>query len=118
MAFKTYLAVPGYIAAHKHYIPAKRQLVVLPGNRGRRYIAKHGDAYQTDWEFTDVLDYNGQTCLKVSVCHHCGQWYVELFSNARQGNLFIGMIHASQYIGIPCFVLTDNMKSVMLHRGL
>lgn len=56
--------------------------------------------------------------LPQDVCHHCGQWYVELFANARQGNLFIGMIHASQYIGIPCFVLTDNMKSVMLHRGL
>lgn len=28
------------------------------------------------------------------------------------------MIHAFQYMGIPRFVLTDNMKSVVLHRDL
>ena len=38
--------------------------------------------------------------------------------NAKQENLFIGMIHAFQYMGIPRYVLTDNMKSVVLHRDL
>ena len=52
------------------------------------------------------------------ICHHCGQRYIEFFPNARQENLFIGMIHAFQYMGVPCFVLTDNMKSVVLHRDL
>ena len=28
------------------------------------------------------------------------------------------MIHTFQYMGIPRFVLTDNMKSVILHRDL
>ena len=52
------------------------------------------------------------------ICHHCGQRYIEFFPNARQENLFIGMIHAFQYMGVPRFVLTDNMKSVVLHRDL
>ncbi|MBQ9004547.1 MAG: hypothetical protein IJ087_22135, partial [Eggerthellaceae bacterium] len=36
--------------------------------------------------------------------------------NARQENLFIGMVHAFMLMGVPEFVLTDNMKSVVLHR--
>ena len=113
--------VKRYIATHKHLIPAKRQLVAPQGNRGRRYVTKPGEAYQMDWGFTDVLDYNGQTyrvaCFAM-ICHHCGQRYIEFFPNARQENLFIGMIHAFQYMGIPRFVLTDNMKSVVLRRDL
>ena len=38
--------VKRYIAAHKHLIPAKRQLVAAQGNRGRRYVTKPGEAYQ------------------------------------------------------------------------
>ena len=74
-----------------------------------------------DWGFTDVLDYDGRSfrvaCFAM-ICHHCGQRYVEFFPNARQENLFIGMVHALQYMGIPRSVLTDNMKSVVLHRDL
>ena len=110
-----------YIASHKHLIPAKRQQIAPQGNRGRRYTTGPGEAYQMDWGFTDVLDYCGQTyraaCFAM-ICHHCGQRYIEFFPNARQENLFIGMIHAFQYMGIPRFVLTDNMKSVVLHRDL
>ena len=113
--------VKEYIAAHKDLIPAKRQLVAPQGNRGRRYVTKPGEAYQMDWGFTDVLDYNSRTyrvaCFAM-ICHHCGQRYIEFFPNARQENLFIGMIHAFQYMGVPRFVLTDNMKSVVLHRDL
>ena len=50
------------------------------------------------------------------VCHHCSQRYVEFFPNAKQEKLFIGMIHAFGYMGNPKYVLTDNMKSVVLHR--
>lgn len=113
--------VKRYIASHKHLIPAKRQLAAPQGNRGRRYTTDPGEAYQMDWGFTDVLDYNGQNnrvaCFAM-ICHHCGQRYLEFFPNARQENLFIGMIHAFQYMGLPHFVLTDNMKSVVLHRDL
>ena len=74
-----------------------------------------------DWGFTDVLDYDGRSfrvaCFAM-IFHHCGQRYVESFPNARQENLFIGMVHAFQYMGIPRFVLTDNMKSVVLNRDL
>ena len=45
-----------------------------------------------------------------------GQRYVEFFPNAKQENLFIGMVHAFQYMGIPQYILTDNMKSVVLRR--
>lgn len=52
------------------------------------------------------------------ICHCCGQRYVEFFPNARQENLFIGMLHAFRYMGIPRYVLTDNMKSVVVRRDL
>ena len=72
-----------------------------------------------DWVFTDVLDNNGQTyrvaCFAM-ICHNCGQRCIEFLPNARRENLFIEMIHAVQYMGIPRFVLTDNMKSIVLRR--
>lgn len=111
--------VKNYISAHKHLIPAKRQFVAPQGSRGRRFVTEPGEAYQMDWGFTKVLDYDGSeynaACF-VMVCHHCGQRYVEFFPNAKQENLFIGMIHAFGYMGIPKYVLTDNMKSVVIHR--
>lgn len=48
------------------------------------------------------------------VCHHCGCRYIEFFPNARQENLFIGMIHAFSVLGVPKRVITDNMKSVRI----
>jgi hypothetical protein len=50
------------------------------------------------------------------ICHHCGTCYIEFFPNAKQENLFIGMIHAFRYMGIPRYILTDNMKSVVIKR--
>ena len=96
--------VKRYIKANKHLVPAKRQLAAPQGNRGRRFTTEPGDAYQLDWGFTKVLDYDGTeytaACFAM-VCHHCGQRYVEFFPNAKQENLFIGMIHAFGYMGIP-----------------
>lgn len=110
-----------YIAEHKHLLPSKRQIVAPQGNRGRRYETPPGDSFQMDWGFTHVQDSSGGefTCACFAmVCHHCGQRYVEFFPNAKQENLFIGMIHAFERMGIPENVLTDNMKSVVLHRDL
>ena len=111
--------VKDYIAAHKHLIPAKRQQIAPQGNRGRRYTTAPGEAYQMDWGFTNVVASAGgtfQCACFVMTCHHCGACYVEFFPNAKQENLFIGMIHAFQYMGIPQKVLTDNMKSVVIKR--
>ena len=113
--------VKEYIAAHKHLLPAKRQLVAPQGNRGRRYTTEPGEAFQMDWGFIKVLNPDGvefQAACFAMICHHCGQRYVEFFPNARQENLFIGMIHAFQYMGVPRFVLTDNMKSVVIRRDM
>ena len=111
--------VKDYIASHKHLIPAKRQLVAPQGSRGRRFTTEPGEAYQMDWGFTKVIDYDGSeysaACFAM-ICHHCGQRYVEFFPNAKQENLFIGMLHAFGYMGVPRYVLTDNMKSVVLRR--
>lgn len=96
--------VKDYIASHKHLVPAKRQLVAPQGNRGRRFATDPGEAYQMDWGFAKVLDYDGTeytAAFFAVVCHHCGQRYVEFFPNAKQENLFIGMIHAFGYMGIP-----------------
>lgn len=108
-----------YLNDHKDLLPPKRQTVSHQGNRGRRYSSGPGEAYQMDWGFVNVecVDRSEfQVACFAMICHHCGERYIEFFSNARQESLFIGMIHAFQYMGIPERVLTDNMKSVVLHR--
>ena len=113
-----------YIAAHRDLVPAKRQLVAPQGNRGRRYQTAPGEAYQMDWGFVEVENENGvkyKIACFAMICHSCGKRYIEFFPNARQENLFIGMIHAFMYLGIPDTVLTDtvltdNMKSVVIRR--
>lgn len=105
--------------ANKFLVPAARQLVAAQGSRGLRYFTAPGEAFQMDWGFTKVRDYSGfeyQAACFAMICHHCGMKYIEFFPNAKQENLFIGMIHAFQYMGIPQKVLTDNMKSVVLKR--
>ena len=108
-----------YISKHKDLVPAKRQLVDPQGNRGRRYHTGPGEAYQMDWGFVHVIDPYGKqyrvACFAM-ICHHCGKCYVEFFPNARQESLFIGMLRAFAYMGVPKYVLTDNMKSVVTRR--
>lgn len=108
-----------YIASHQYLIPPQRHAVAPQGNRGRRYNTEPGEAFQMDWGFTKVQCYDGSeynaACFAM-ICHHCGQRYVEFFPNAKQENLFIGMVHAFRYMGIPKTVLTDNMKSVVIRR--
>ena len=112
--------VKGYVAAHRHLVPAKRKCAVDPQkSRGRRWRSEPGECYQMDWGFVRVRDWLGNeyrvACFAM-VCHHCGTFYVEFFPNARQESLFIGMLHAFALMGVPEFVLTDNMKSVVLRR--
>jgi transposase len=108
-----------YIERHQNLIPPKRQIISPQGNRGRRYETAPGESYQMDWGFVNVETNDGNV-FKVAcfamICHHCGQRYIEFFPNAKQENLFIGMIHAFYYMGIPENVLTDNMKSVVIRR--
>lgn len=112
-------AIKNYIAAHHDLVPAKRQIIAPQGNRGRRYRSAPGESYQMDWGFVEVEDENGNkykvACFAM-ICHCCGKRYIEFFPNARQENLFIGMIHAFLYMGVPEYVLTDNMKSVVVKR--
>ena len=111
--------VKGYISSHKNLVPAKRQIVAPQGNRGRRYQTEPGESYQMDWGFIKAETERGQeyklACFAM-ICHCCGHRYVEFFPNARQENLFIGMIHAFLYMGVPDYILTDNMKSIVVRR--
>lgn len=111
--------VKEYISNHKELVPPKRQLVASQGSRGQRYHTAPGESYQMDWGFVEVENASGSTykvaCFAM-ICHCCGQRYIEFFPNAKQENLFIGMIHAFLYMGIPEHVLTDNMKSVVIRR--
>ena len=108
-----------YIFFHKDLVPAKREIIARQGSRGRRYKTEPGECFQMDWGFIKVD--NGSTgtyraaCFAM-ICHHCGKRYVEFFPDAKQENLFIGMIHAFQSMGVPKYVLTDNMKSVVNGR--
>ena len=108
-----------YVEKHQDLIPPKRLQVDPQGNRGRRYYTGPGEAYQMDWGFVNVENTAGETyrcaCFAM-ICHYCGERYVEFFPNAKQENLFIGMIHAFYFMGIPRYVLTDNMKSVVTGR--
>ena len=112
--------VKNYIACHRDLVPARRKLVTAPqGSRGRRYKTGPGESYQMDWGFVNAEDSGGSVtrlaCFAM-VCHHCGECYVEFFTNARQENLLIGMLHAFMEMGVPESVLTDNMKSVVTCR--
>ena len=111
--------VKEYISSHLNLVPAPRQIVAPQGNRGRRYTSAPGESFQMDWGFVNVEQDTGVTyrasCFAM-ICHHCGERYIEFFPNAKQENLFIGMIHAFQRLGIPKHVLTDNMKSVTTGR--
>lgn len=113
--------VKNYISSHRNLVPAPRQIVAPQGNRGRRYTTGPGEAFQMDWGFARIKCFDGneyKTACFAMICHHCGFRYIEFFPNAKQENLFIGMIHAFTYMGIPRYVLTDNMKSVIDHRNL
>lgn len=108
-----------YISAHRDLLPPKRLVVSPQGNRGRRYTSGPGESYQMDWGFVDVevdLGKTYQVACFAMICHHCGERYVEFFPNAKQENLFIGMIHAFKRMGVPEHVLTDNMRSVVTRR--
>lgn len=111
--------VKEYIRSHRNLLPAKRELVASQGNRGRRYKTAPGEQFQMDWGFVNV-DTSADTSYRAAcfamMCHHCGMRYVEFFPNAKQENLFIGIIHAFQRLGVPEYVLTDNMKSVVNGR--
>lgn len=111
--------VKEYISSHKDLIPGKRQIVAPQGSRGQRYHTAPGESYQMDWGFVKVENSSGavyKVACFAMICHCCGQRYIEFFPNAKQENLFIGMIHAFLYMGIPEYVLTDNMKSVVIRR--
>lgn len=108
-----------YIENHRDLIPPKRKIVQPQGNRGRRYSSKPGESYQMDWGFVNIktdVDRSYQAACFAMICHHCGERYIEFFPNAKQENLFIGMLHAFEQMGVPDHVLTDNMKSVTLGR--
>ena len=115
--------VKNYIAEHKDLVPAKRKLVEEQGNRGKRYETLPGEVQQIDWGFINV-SINNQAGLEfraacfAQICHHCGAFYVEFFPNARQENLFIGMTHGFQRLGVPQYILTDNMKSIVIRRDM
>lgn len=113
--------IKNYIQQHKYLIPPRRRIVDSRGNRGRRYTTAPGECYQMDWGFVTVEDQSGNSyriaCFAM-ICHCCGKQYIEFFPNARQENLFIGMIHGFMYLGVPGYVLTDNMKSVVIRRDL
>lgn len=110
--------IKNYILEHKDLVPVKADPV--PIMRARRYETLPGDAMQMDWGFVNIEGQDKQVkrlaCF-VMVCCHCRKPYVEFFTCARQEFLLIGMIHAFRYFGgLPQWVLTDNMKSVVLSR--
>ena len=111
--------IKDYVSSHKDLVPARRMIVSPRSSTGMRYYTEPGDCYQMDWGFVNVEDsYRNKwkcACFAM-VCHHCGFRYIEFFPNAKQEQLFIGMIHAFMVMGLPQRVLTDNMKSVVIKR--
>ena len=88
--------VKRYIQQHHDLIPVKRALVVLQEPRSFRYKTEPGEAYQMDWGFAKANMQSGkieQIACFAMICHHCREIFVEFFLNAKQENLFIGMLH-------------------------
>lgn len=115
-------AVKVYVSEHRdELVPARRRIAAPQRGRGQRFSTEPGEAYQMDWGFVNVVDWEGRewriACFAM-VCHHCGTSYVEFFPNARQESLFVGMLHAFARMGVPGYVLTDNMKSVVTARDM
>lgn len=110
-----------YVAGHRDLVPPKRRQPSPQGNRGRRLGTGPGEACQTGWGFVAVLGLDGAerkiACFAM-VCHHCGLFHVEFFPNARQENLLIGMARAFAAMGVPDWVPADNMRSVVVGRGV
>lgn len=111
--------VKEYIRQHKYLVPKRRKGIIPLTGRTRRYYTQPGESFQMDWGFVNVQAQDGKqyriACF-VMVCHYCRELYVEFFPNARQESLFIGMLHAFARMGVPQYVLTDNMKSVVIRR--
>lgn len=111
--------VKEYIRNHRYLVPAKRKTAAPQGSRGQRYTSAPGEQFQMDWGFVNIdrsdSGHYRAACFAM-MCHHCGARYIEFFPNAKQENLFIGMIHAFQRLGIPRTILTDNMKSIVNGR--
>lgn len=110
--------VKEFIRKNSSIIPAKRK-AEGPLERAKRYDTGPGEMFQMDWGFSSAVNDAGEkwnfACF-VMVCHHCRTCYVEFFPTARQENLFIGMIHSFMAMGVPEFVYTDNMRSVVTRR--
>ena len=108
-----------YVAARMDLVPARGGAVAPQGSRYQRFVTGPGQAYQTGRGFVTVVGLDGAerkiACLAM-VCHHCGSPHVELFPNARQGSLPMGMVHAFMAMGIPGEVLADNMRPVVVRR--
>lgn len=111
--------VKNHIRDNMHLVPAKRNIIMKPQGKVSRYETGPGEMFQMDWGFVNVIDLKGDcwrcACFAM-VCHHCGKRFIEFFPNAKQESLFIGMIHALGYMGIPKIILTDNMASVSNRR--
>lgn len=111
--------IKDYVSSNLDLVPARRVIVAPRSSKGMRYFTEAGDCYQMDWGFVNVEDCHGNkwrcACFAM-ICHHCGFRYIEFFPNAKQEQLFIGMVHAFLVMGIPKRVLTDNMKSVVIKR--
>ena len=113
-------SIKRFITSNKDLVPAKRFIVAPQGVRCRRWTSDPGDCYEMDWGFVTVVDEESiewRAACFAMICHHCGLRYVEFFPNAKQENLLIGMIHAFGVMGVPRYVLTDNMKSVVIDRN-
>ena len=108
-----------HVSRHRDLVPPKRRAVESQGSRGQRFQSAPGEAYQMDWGFAAAGGPDGaegRIACFCMVCHHCGMPYVDLFPNARQENLFIGMLRALVVLGVPEPAPADDMASVADRR--
>lgn len=89
--------------------------------RTMRFETAYGDQVQMDWGFVQYKEQASERlkllAVLVMICGTSRIRYVEFFSNARQENLFIGMIHSFQHFGgLVKTILTDNMKRMVQTR--
>ncbi len=117
------LGYDGGLTILRDYVRSFRpppQAISIP-ERTMRFETTFGEQAQMDWGFARYFDERTKRmklvgCLVV-VSGASRKRFIEFFSNCRQENLFIGIIHAFQYFGgIFETILTDGMKSIFDKR--
>lgn len=109
----------GQLSILKAYISPLRPAVAKKGDVRRRYESKPGSQVQMDWGICKYIDQKGKerkvSCF-VMILGYSRMRYIEFTKRSDSASLIHCIVNAFEYFGgIPEQVLTDHMKTVVVH---